>query len=368
MKKYAILCACGLAAAMMFSGCGKKEDTTATTQAQTESAAETEETETGTDEVEITGEVELGQYIGLEVTKQNTDVSDEELQVTIDSRLEAKAELVEVDRPAQEGDTVNIDYVGKKDGEAFDGGSAEGYDLKLGSGRFIDGFEDGLIGAVKGQELSLNLTFPEEYPNNPDLAGQAVVFDVTVNKVQESQAPKLDAAFVEEDSDGEFTDVDSWKENLRSQLKEQKERNAETMKQSEVLQALINNSTFTDIEDSVDALYEQQLSQTQNMAAIYGMTMADMAGMYGMDEQGYKDMLYTQAESSVKVKLALDKIAEIENLEVTDEDRQKIAEENQAESVDQLLEQLGDGGEEIIDEYALQEKALDFLISNAVEK
>ena len=368
MRKYAVLCACGLAAAMMFTGCGQKEETAETTQAQTESAAETDDTEGADQGPEITGEVELGEYKGITVTKQNTDVSDEELQVTIDSRLEAAAELVEVDRPAEEGDTVNIDYVGMKDGEAFDGGTAEGYDLRLGSGRFIDGFEDGLIGAVKGQELSLNLTFPEEYPNNPDLAGQPVVFDVTVNKVQESQAPALDAAFVEEDSDGQFTDVEAWKENLREQLIEQKEQNAQTIKESEVLQALIDGCTFTGIEESVDAVYDQQVSQMENMAAIYGMTFADMAGMYGMDEQAYKDMLYTQAENSVKVEIALEKIAETEGLEVTDEDRQKVADEYQAESVDQLLEQLGEGGEEAPDNYALHDKTLDFVVENAVEQ
>lgn len=367
MKKYAVLCACGLAAAMVFTGCGKKNDGAETTQAQTESSAETKETD-GTQETEITGEVELGEYKGIEVTKQSTDVTDEELQATIDGKLQAAAELVEVERPAAEGDTVNIDYVGMKDGEAFEGGTDGGFDLKLGSGRFIEGFEDGLVGVVKGQELSLNLTFPEEYPNSPELAGQAVVFDVTVNSVKESKVPELDEAFVKKDSDEKFTDVESWKADLLSQLKEQKEKNAEVMKQSEILQSVVDNAKFSGIEDSVKAKYEQQLSQTENMAAIYGMKLADMASMYGMDEQGYKDMIYTQAENAVKVQLVLNKIAEAEKLEVTDEDRQKVADENQAESVEKLIEQLGEDGEKVLDEYALQEKTLSFLSDNAVEK
>lgn len=123
----------------------------------------------------------LGEYKGVAYTPASVEITDE--QVDKEVQKLADSNLVEVDRPAAEGDTVNIDYVGKKDGVAFDGGTASGYDLKLGSNTFIDGFEDGLIGAVKGQKLDLDLTFPEGYPSE-DLAGQAVVFEVTVNAVK----------------------------------------------------------------------------------------------------------------------------------------------------------------------------------------
>ncbi|RGY99226.1 trigger factor [Clostridium sp. AM58-1XD] len=364
MKKYAVLCACGLAAAMVFSGCGKKDDTKDTTPAQTEATSEAETSE----DLEIKGDVKLGEYKNIEVTKQNTTVTDEELQTTVDSYIKANPDYVEVDRPAKEGDTVNIDYVGMKDGVAFEGGTAEGQDLVLGSGSFIDGFEEGLIGATKGQELSLDLTFPEEYPNNPDLAGKAVVFDVTVNTIEEKHDAVLNDDFVKKVSNEEFTDVDSWKEDLRSQLVQQKEDEAKTMKQSEILQAVVEGSEFSGIEESVKAQYEQQLSQSENMAAIYGMKLADIAAMYQMEEQEYKDFLYTQVENSVKIQLVLKEIAKQENIQVTDEDRQKVAEENQAESVEQLLEQLGEGGEKALDDYALNEKVLEFLESSAVEK
>ena len=166
MKKYVRLTLCCAAAVMLASGCGKKSDTAEeTTTAASETQAEI------TDKGEVT---KLGQYKGVEVTKQDTTVTEADLDQRIASILKANPEVTEItDRPAQKGDTVNIDYVGMKDGEAFDGGTAEGYDLELGSGVFIDGFEDGLIGANTGEERSLNLTFPEDY-TNADLAGQAV--------------------------------------------------------------------------------------------------------------------------------------------------------------------------------------------------
>ncbi|MEY8337730.1 trigger factor [Lachnospiraceae bacterium 62-35] len=363
MKKYAAICVLGMAAAIAFSGCGKKEETAETTQAQTEAS----QAEAETDAVEVKGEVKLGEYKGIEVTKQDTAVTEEELQASIDSTLEMNAELIEIDRAAQIGDTVNIDYVGLKDGTAFEGGTAEGYDLTLGSGQFIDGFEDGLVGAVKEQKLSLNLSFPENYGNS-DLAGQAVVFEVTVNAVKEKKLPELDNDLVKKISDGEFTTVEDWKENVRTSLKEQKESEGKAMRQSELIQAVIDSSVFTGIEESVQQTFEQQLSQAENMAAIYGMKLSDMAAMYQMSEEEYKDFLRSQVENNIKIELALREIARLENLKVTDEDRQEVAEENQAESVDQLLEQLGEGGDKILDEYALSRNVLEFLESNAVEK
>ena len=151
----------------------------------------------------------LGNYKGVEVKRESTEVTDEEVDQKIQSILDANPEYVEItDSPAQNGDTVDIDYVGMKDGVAFDGGTAQGYKLELGSGTFIDGFEDGLVGASVGQELSLNLTFPENYGNS-DLAGQAVVFDVTVNAIEEKKDAVLDDNFVQRVSD--FKTVDEFR-------------------------------------------------------------------------------------------------------------------------------------------------------------
>ena len=143
------------------------------------------------------GTAQLGEYKGVSVLVQSTEVTDEEVEEEIQKNLDDNPDFVEVDRPAEEGDTVNIDYKGTQDGVEFAGGTGEDTDLVLGSGDFIDGFEDGLIGAVKGETRELDLTFPEDY-HEEALAGQAVVFEVTVNAVKEEQAAVLDDAFASE--------------------------------------------------------------------------------------------------------------------------------------------------------------------------
>ena len=165
----------------------------------------------------------LGDYKGIEVTKTPVEVSDEEVDAAILSERESHTTYDDVDRAVQDTDKVNIDYVGTKDGVAFDGGTAQGQELVIGSNQFIDGFESGLIGAKKGDEVTLDLTFPESY-GNADLAGQAVVFKVTVNNVQEKNMPELDEAFVQEVS--EFKTVDEYKESKKQSLLEQKEGQA----------------------------------------------------------------------------------------------------------------------------------------------
>ena len=232
MKKYVRLTLCCAAAVMLASGCGKKSDTAEeTTTAASETQAEI------TDKGEVTN---LGQYKGVEVTKQDTTVTEADLDQRIASILKANPEVTEItDRPAQKGDTVNIDYVGMKDGEAFDGGTAEGYDLELGSGVFIDGFEDGLIGANTGEERSLNLTFPEDYAN-ADLAGQAVVFDVTVNKIEEKKNAVLDDAFVQRVSD--FSTVDEFKADTMETLQKEKEQSAAQQVEDDAFAAAMDNS------------------------------------------------------------------------------------------------------------------------------
>ena len=154
-------------------------------------------------------------------------MTDEEVEEEIQKNLDDNPDFVEVDRPAEEGDTVNIDYKGTQDGVEFAGGTGEDTDLVLGSGDFIDGFEDGLIGAVKGETRELDLTFPEDY-HEEALAGQAVVFEVTVNAVKEEQAAVLDDAFVQRVSD--FDTVEEYREDIRSELQSDKEKTAESQK------------------------------------------------------------------------------------------------------------------------------------------
>ena len=361
MKKYAVLCACGLAAAMVFSGCGKKDDTKDTTPAQTEATSEAETSE----DLEIKGDVKLGEYKNIEVTKQNTTVTDEELQTTVDSYIKANPDYVEVDRPAKEGDTVNIDYVGMKDGVAFEGGTAEGQDLTLGSGSMIDGFEDGLVGAKKGETKTLNLTFPEDYANT-ELAGQAVTFDVTVNAVKEEQPAELNDEFVQKmNPDSDITTVEQYRESIRTSMQESLDSQALIQKQNDVLEAVISNCQFSDIDARVEQEFQDQWEQINNMAAIYGMDIemyAAMSGATSVDE--FQEMVKEDVSNGIKLELMMNAVAEAEGITLTDQDYAELAESNGAESADELIEQYG---AEMVDEAALQIKVMNFLTDNAVE-
>lgn len=352
MRRYVKFCVCAAAAALMFaSACGQKQGETE----ETTAAADTDQ--------EITGQVELGQYKGVEIQREDRTVTDEEVQSAIDSRLEANPDWVEVERPAENGDTVNIDFVGIRDGEAFEGGTGENYDLVLGSGSFIDGFEEGLVGAVKGQELSLDLTFPDPYLNNPDLAGQPVVFDVTVNRVEEPQTPELNEAFVQRISD--FDTVDAWEADLRAQLEDAKEQQAETAEENALFDAVVANATFTDVDASIEAEYERMMEQNETLLAMQGMDLDQYLSYFNMDQAAYEERMHNQADYNVKLELVLAKIAETEGLEIDDEARQAVADINGVENFDALKEVAGEMDAE---RFARNWTAMEFLKDNAVYK
>ena len=353
MKKNVRLILCCAAVVMLAAGCGKKSDTTETT-----TAAETTEAEI-TDKGEVT---KLGQYKGIEVTKEDTTVTDAELDQRIASILQANPEITEItDRSAQIGDTVNIDYVGMKDGVAFDGGTAEGYDLELGSDAFIDGFEDGLIGANVGEERSLNLTFPEDY-GNADLAGQAVVFDVTVNKIEEKKNAILDDAFVQRVSD--FSTVDEFKADTMAALQEEKEQSAAQQVEDDAFAAAVDNSEYSLNEAAVEQQYNNQLTYYENMFSSYGFTMESYAEMIGQTEDEFKETLHTAAENAIKQQLLIDAVAEKEGLIVEDADRESLA-ENYGTDLKTLQDTYG---EDMVDQTALIYKVVEFIGSNAVVK
>ena len=238
MKKRAIMISMLLVMALSVTGCSQKtatkdKDTKTEETAKTDDAEETESdnTEDTSEDTPTTAElmagidvekcVTLGDYKGVTVEKTIQSVTDEDVQNEIDNALANYP--VEVDQAAKEGDTVNIDYVGKIDGEEFDGGSDQGADLKLGSGKFIDGFEDGLIGARKGDTRTLNLTLPEDYTQ--DLAGKAVEFTVTVNAVKEPLSEPTDQ-WVADNIEG-YDNIADYKAGIRSEQEESNEQTAE---------------------------------------------------------------------------------------------------------------------------------------------
>ncbi len=352
MRRLTKISLCVMAAAMLAAGCGKKE---------TEETAPSEETTAQVQEEAPKGRVTLGEYKGLEITNISTEISDEQVESQIEFILNASPEMIEVtDRPAQEGDVVNIDYVGMKDGEAFEGGTAEGYDLELGSGSFIDGFEDGLIGAETGDELSLNLTFPENY-GNAELAGQAVVFDVTVNAIQEKKTPELSDETVQKFSDTSKT-VEEFRQEIRGNMEESARLNAEVQMQNEAIEKVLASSKFEGLDEEVDQEFQSQMEEMTAALEQSDMTLADYVAMYGTDEDSFKEYMRSDIEARLQVSLIAEVISEAENLQVNDDARMKVAEAYGLESPDELVEAYG---QEAVDEAARNIVVMEFLIQNA---
>ena len=305
------------------------------------------------------GSATVSEYRGVKVNVAAPEVTDDEVDQKIQTNLKQNPNEVEVDRAAKDGDIVNIDYKGTKDGEAFDGGTAEGTDLTLGSKTMIDGFEDGLIGAKKGETKTLNLTFPEDY-REESLAGQAVVFEVTVNSVKEKQDAVLDDAFVQRTSS--YQTVDEYKEGIRADLLTQKQKTAEQEMEQDVLQDVIDNSDFKFSRNGISVRYNQMLKQYTNQAKMYGMTLSQMAQANGMDEAGFKEYIYSSVKEAAKKEIVVKDIAAKEGLDnITDEDMEAFAQANGA-TKDTLVSLYG---EDTVKEQVLQDKVLRFLASNA---
>lgn len=364
MRKFLNVCMCGLVAAAIMTGCSKKpaaETTSAAPETTTATESSAQETVPSVDLSKVdNGTITLGNYKGIEVKRDTVEVTDEEVQQAIQSDLAAHEKDVDVDRAVQSGDVVNIDFVGKKDGTAFDGGTAQGYDLTIGSNQFIPGFEEGIIGAKKGDKLSLDLTFPQEY-NNADLAGKPVVFEVTVNTIKEKQTPELNDAFVQENTD--FKTVDEYKEDKKTTLLQNKNDQADQTVKSDIYDAVLANSTVEANQEAIDANVENVVARYTNQAAAYGMDFASFITAFtGMKEEDFRNTVKTQAEGIVKQRLVLNAIAEKEGITVSDDDRTDVAQKMGYESVDSMIQAAG---QYEVDDYIISNKVLDFLKENA---
>lgn len=265
-----------------------------------------------TAEVAVKPEVKLGDYKGMEVPAQDTTVSDKEVEDELESKRQQQAELVlKEDQPAENGDTVVIDYVGSVDGEKFDGGSADNYSLELGSGAFIPGFEDQLVGHKSGEDVEVKVTFPEEY-HAQDLAGKEAVFEVKLHEVKEKQLPEMDDEFAK-DVDEDVDTLDELKEKTKKQLQEQKEdaaieaavNNAET---EEIPQAMLDDDTDRQVQQYLMGMQQQGINPKMYFQ-ITGTTEDDLRKQFAND-----------AAKRVKTNLVLEAIVKDANLEATDED------------------------------------------------
>lgn len=371
LKKLALI---GMVVLATMNACGKKDtnSTDATTTSEGENATETTTTSEGKNTTETTeaakrpsdyGSVKLGKYIGVEIPNIDTTVSDEMVESQINSDLQQDPNITEVtDRPVQDGDTVNIDYTGTKDGVAFDGGTAQGYDLVIGSRSFIEGFESGLVGHNIGDDVKLNLKFPEDY-SNADLAGADVVFDVKINSISVSTPATLTDEWVNKHTNGAQTTVDAYRALVRSNLEEQTKNNAKSRDQYNALSEAIKNSNFKVKDAAVDYEYNSIFSPIQSMITQYNMTLEQYASAYGLSEDELKNQIKEQAENNVKQRLIIDKIFKKENMSLKDEDYQVLIDLRGGNTTkDDLIQQFG---QEDVDYAAKTYKVVNFILDKA---
>ncbi len=309
------------------------------------------------------GTVKLCDLTGITVETSPKLTVDEDM---VNSQIDylRKNYLTETEDAAKEGDTVNIDFVGKMNGEAFDGGSGTGYDLVLGSGSFIDGFEDQLIGAKKGEKLEVNVTFPESYPNNPDLAGKPAVFDVTVNKV--STMPELTDQWVKEhaeDMGSKASDVASFRVEQQALLQAQVDYQYNNTIQQDALQQIVDTSEIT-VSDAMQKYAEDYvISQEVSTAKQYGHGLADMLNMYGMSVDDFKEEISSYATDYAKQRMVVAAIANEQGIKSSDQLIDELAVElsglaGKELNKIQLIEQYG--GDAVKDE-AVNKAVLDYV-------
>lgn len=318
--------------------------------------------------VAVKPEVELGQYKGVEVPKTDVSVSDEEVEEEIKKEQNKNSREVTVeDRPAEMGDTVTIDYAGAIDGVAFDGGTANDHDLKLGSGSFIPGFEEQLVGVNAGETRLVNVTFPEEY-HAEDLKGKAAVFTCTVKKITATELPELNDEFAQDVS--EFDTMDEYRADVRKQLEVRKENEAKQARRDNGVSKAAQNATINIPAPMLDTRAAEMVNNFARRLESQGMSMDQYMKYTGSDMAGMREQVKPQAEIQIRNELVLEKVAQVEGLEVTEEDvENEIAAMAKSYNMDveQVKQFIGDAEKETIRRDLLVQKAADFIGENAVE-
>lgn len=319
-----------------------------------------------TAKVTVRPDVELGEYKGIEVEKSTAVVTDEDVDKEIEKVRERNSRLITVeDRPAASGDTVTIDFEGFIDGTAFEGGKGTDYDLALGSGTFIPGFEDQLVGVSKGEEKEVNVTFPEDY-HNKDLAGKPAVFKVTVKEIKLRELPDLDDEFAKDVS--EFDTLEEYKADLRKKLLDKAEHMAHHENEDKVVAKVVENATV----DIPPVMIERQIDNMVydfRMSLMYqGLDLEKYLEIMGMDMNSFRDQFRKRAEQEVKTQLVLDKISKVEAIVPTDKETDaeiKRLAENYRQSEEEFRQHLKPDDIEYIRSTLVTRKTVDFLLENA---
>ncbi|MBU5265746.1 trigger factor [Virgibacillus proomii] len=319
-----------------------------------------------TAKVMVKPEVKLGEYKGLEVEDEEVEVTDEDVMHDLEHQRERHAELViKEEGEIEEGDTAVIDFEGFIDGEPFEGGKAENHSLEIGSGQFIPGFEDQLIGKKSGEELEINVTFPEDY-HAKEFASKDATFKVKIHEVKSKELPELDDEFAK-DVDDEVETLEELKNKTKEQLLEQRKQNAENKKQETLIEKASENAEVDIPEVMIENELDQMVQEFEQRLQMQGMTLEMYSQFSGQDKDELKEQMREDAEKRVKTSLTLDAIVEAEGLEASDEDVEK--------ELDKMAEMYGTDKEQIrkmlgantdaIKKDLKKRKAIDFLVEQS---
>lgn len=322
-----------------------------------------------TAEVALKPEVELGKYKGVKVEKANLSVSDEEILAEIDKERESNARTISVeDRAVKDGDMTVIDFEGFVDDVAFEGGKGENYPLTIGSNTFIPGFESQLIGAEIGKEVTVNVTFPEEYQAE-ELAGKPAKFICTVKEIKEKQLPELDDEFASEVS--EFESLDEYKADVKSKITERKESEAKREKENKVIDAIVGDSKMDIPEAMINTQTRQMVEDYAQRLQQQGLSIDQYMQFTGMTSEKLLEQMKPQAEKNIKSRLILEAVVKAENIEATEDDFkaeiEKMSEMYQMEA-DKLHELIGENEQKQIKMDIAIQKAVEFVVNHAEEK
>ena len=318
-------------------------------------------------EVFVRPDVELGQYTHLGIEKKVEEVTDDDVMADIERARDRAARYVEVtDREAKLDDQANIDYQGLLDGVPFEGGTAQGHELVLGSGAFIPGFEDQVVGMKIGEEKDLNVTFPENY-HSEELAGKPVVFKVKLNSLREKEMPELDDEFVKDVSETANT-VDEYKKEIREKLEKQAEERADAAFESEIIETVSDNAKIDIPKAMVEEQIDAMLRDMELRMMYQGLRMQDFLKYSGQTMEQLRDTYRQQAEDRVKTQLTLEAITKAEGIEPTDEEIDKelsrFAEQGK-KTLEEFKKDMPEGDLAYFKEVATINKTVKFLKDNA---
>lgn len=320
-------------------------------------------------EVAIKPEVTLGQYKGVEVDAIDVTVTDEDVDAALKAEQKKQARTVEVtDRAVAADDTVTLDFEGFVDGVAFEGGKGTDYPLTIGSGSFIPGFEDALIGAEIGKEVDVNVTFPEEY-QEASLAGKPAVFKCTVKAIKAQELPELNDEFASEVS--EFDTLADYKASIKADLEVKKISDAKAAKQDAVIDKIIETATMEIPEAYLKTEQRQMVNEFAQRMQSQGLSMEQYMQFTGATVDKLLEQVKPQAESRIKSRLVLEAVAAAENITVSEDDYKaelKTMAEAYAIEEDKIADMVGEEGKKQIEKDILVKKALEFVADNAVEK